>query len=297
MRKIYFSLLFLVALPVLVFAQPGGYTPGGRTPESNVLSIYSEAGDFFFVVINGVTQNLAPQSSIRIEGVMQPLNDIQIMFADNRTREVRKSVNVANPIDHRAVDLIIKLERERDGDVKMRLDRCVPRENNYQPLQGEYVMFFGQDVARQVIVEDRDRHHGHGDNHYGDHGGRGEVIVKETIVQQPAPIPVPAPPPVPVGPQPMNEMDFQSAKQSIANNSFDDTKLSTAKMVANGNYFTCDQVIQICQLFSFEDTKLNFAKHAYKKTVDNNSYYRVNDVFTFESSKESMNNFVTRGGH
>ena len=145
-------------------------------------------------------------------------------------------------------------------------------------------MFYGQDVRRDEHHRDHEQ--------WGNGGGHQDVVVKETIVQQ-----APPPPPVPVGPVPMDDASFQSAKQSIANNSFDDTKLSTAKMITNTNYFTCDQVMQICGLFSFEDSKLNFAKYAYKKTVDNNNYFRVNDVFTFDASKQALNDFVSRGGH
>ena len=282
MNKLCLSFLTLVGLPAFLNAQPG-YGNGGRQ-ESNVISIYSVGGEYFYVVINGVTQNMAPQSSLRIDGITQPTDDIQIMFADNRTPQVRKTITVSNPVDHRPVDLVMKLEREQNGEVKLRLDKCVPKESDYRPMQGEYVMFYGQDVRRDEHHRDHEQ--------WGNGGGHQDVVVKETIVQQ-----APPPPPVPVGPVPMDDASFQSAKQSIANNSFDDTKLSTAKMITNTNYFTCDQVMQICGLFSFEDSKLNFAKYAYKKTVDNNNYFRVNDVFTFDASKQALNDFVSRGGH
>jgi len=45
-------------------------------------------------------------------------------------------------------------------------------------------------------------------------------------------------------------------------------------------------------LFSFEATRLDFAKFAYKYTYDISNYYKLNDAFTFESSIEELNNFI-----
>ena len=286
MKKLCFSLLMLLTLPVLMFAQQG-YNQGGGNPESNVISIFSENGDYFLVVLNGVTQNFTPQTSLRIDGITQTVNEIQILFADNRTREIRRTVNIANPVDRQPITMVMKIDRERDGEAKLRFVRSNPRERDYQPMQGEYVMYYGQDVRR----DGNQNPNGNWDQNRDYNGGHHDVVIKETVIQ------APPPPPVPVGPVAMDDASFQSAKQSIANNSFDDTKLSTAKMIANTNFFSCDQVMQICALFSFEDSKLNFAKYAYKKTVDNNNYFRVNDVFTFDASKEALNNYVSRGGH
>jgi hypothetical protein len=43
------------------------------------------------------------------------------------------------------------------------------------------------------------------------------------------------------------------------------------------------------KLFSFEATKLEFAKYAYNKVSDKENYYLVNDAFQFESSIEELN--------
>jgi len=61
---------------------------------------------------------------------------------------------------------------------------------------------------------------------------------------------------------------FKSAKETVAKASFEDTKLSTAKTILASNCFNTDQVIQICKLFGFEASKLDFAKYAYARTTD-----------------------------
>ncbi|MBK9515283.1 MAG: DUF4476 domain-containing protein, partial [Flavobacteriales bacterium] len=44
--------------------------------------------------------------------------------------------------------------------------------------------------------------------------------------------------------------------------------------------------------FSFEDSKLDFAKYAYDRTYDIGNYFKVNDAFTFESSMDELNEFI-----
>ena len=72
--------------------------------------------------------------------------------------------------------------------------------------------------------------------------------------------------------------------------------MSTAKSILSSNCVNTDQVMQICKLFSFEQSKLDFAKHAYNKTVDKGNYFKVGEIFTFDASKTELNNFISNGG-
>ncbi|HOV55752.1 MAG TPA: DUF4476 domain-containing protein, partial [Bacteroidales bacterium] len=94
--------------------------------------------------------------------------------------------------------------------------------------------------------------------------------------------------------QPMNPEDFASAKASISSKSFEDSKLTLAKQIAASNHLTSKQVKEIMQLFSFEDSKLDFAKYAYKFVYDPNNYYIVNDTFKFSSSIDELNEFINK---
>ena len=57
---------------------------------------------------------------------------------------------------------------------------------------------------------------------------------------------------------------------------------------------TTMQIKQICQLFSFENNKLEFAKRAYKSCVDKNNYFKINEVFKFDSDKQQLSNFINQ---
>jgi hypothetical protein len=50
-------------------------------------------------------------------------------------------------------------------------------------------------------------------------------------------------------------------------------------------------------LFSFEDSKLEWAEYAYGKTTDPNNYYQLNDGFTFSSSVDSLNEYIESHKH
>ncbi len=93
-------------------------------------------------------------------------------------------------------------------------------------------------------------------------------------------------------PWPMSAGDFQSAKNSIASKSFDDTRLTIAKQVTSANCLFCSQVKEIMLLFSFEATRLDFAKFAYGYVYDQGNYFKLNDAFTFESSIDELNGFI-----
>lgn len=92
--------------------------------------------------------------------------------------------------------------------------------------------------------------------------------------------------------QAMNTQVFEQFKQSLKNESFDNTRLTVAKQVINNNWFTAVQVKEIVKLFTFETSKLDIAKYAYTHTVDRGSYFIVNDAFTFSNTKDELMKYI-----
>ena len=223
----------------------------------SALTIFSENGDQFFLIINGVKQNNYLQTKVRVEDLPQAVNDIQVLFGDNFTREIEKRITIADPIEGRPINLVLKIVRTERGRAKLSFFKSTELMRDYHPEQDEYVMHFGRDVIRHEDVNP------------------------------------PPPPPVPVGPMAMDERTFNDLKRSISESSFEDTKLSTAKTVLNNNFISTHQVVELCNLFLFENSKLDFAKFAYKKTVDQNNYFNVGSVFSFDSSRKSLNDFIS----
>lgn len=105
------------------------------------------------------------------------------------------------------------------------------------------------------------------------------------IVQPPVPEPVH----IEMG---MNPRDFDEAVALLSKEAFDDTRLATAKQIIANNPMTVNQIAQICRLFTNESNKLELAKFAYPYCIEKNKYYMLNEVFTYDSSKQELNEYV-----
>jgi hypothetical protein len=91
------------------------------------------------------------------------------------------------------------------------------------------------------------------------------------------------------------ENEFGSISSAICNRTFESDKLLVAKQAIGGKLLSADQVRRIMGLFTFESSKLEFAKWAYRNTWDPQNYYVVNDAFTFSSSIRDLDEFIRRG--
>ncbi|MEZ4799488.1 MAG: DUF4476 domain-containing protein [Flavobacteriales bacterium] len=92
--------------------------------------------------------------------------------------------------------------------------------------------------------------------------------------------------------RPMDATSFTSAKKSIADKGFDDTRLTMAKQIVKANCMSSDQIVQVMGVFGFEETKLEFAKYAYDYCTDKGNYYKINDAFSFSSTVDELNEYL-----
>ena len=87
---------------------------------------------------------------------------------------------------------------------------------------------------------------------------------------------------------PISQTEFNERLESIKNTSFDKDKLAKAKLVFDGEYLYTNQVVEVVKVFSFDNFKLDYAKWAYAFTIDKKNYYKVQDQFSFSSSKNDL---------
>ena len=304
MKQIFFLSIAAILIPVLSFSQHnqydqrgwgnnnqhGGYRYDNMQYETSVLSVFSENGEPFFLILNGIKQNVMPQSKIRVESLPKYMTDVEVTFTDSRIPPIHKTVTIADPVDGKAVNLILRVSRGRDGYPRLRFHRMTECDRNYHGPRDEYVMYYGKPQQINTVTETSYMDPVTGqwvtettttttNNNAGSYGNNSYSNNEYT----------PPPPPMPGA---MDQNTFNDVKQSISNASFEDTKLSTAKTILNTNYVNTNQVMEICQLFSFENTKLTFAKFAYSRTVDTQNYFKVAGVFNFDSDKKALNDFI-----
>ena len=92
----------------------------------------------------------------------------------------------------------------------------------------------------------------------------------------------------------MNPKDFEKAIQLISDETFDSKRLTVAKRIITDNKMSVKQIASICELFTFEANRLEFAKYAYRFCVDPNRYFLLDEVFTYSSSKEELFDYIHR---
>lgn len=90
----------------------------------------------------------------------------------------------------------------------------------------------------------------------------------------------------------MNDRDFSRVLQGIRNEWLESNKLKSATEVVRTNKLTAAQVKEMVLLFNMESNKLTLAKQAYASTVDKRNYSMINDVFSFNSSRDELARFI-----
>lgn len=91
----------------------------------------------------------------------------------------------------------------------------------------------------------------------------------------------------------VTDSEMTSIYITIKNAVYEDSKLTTAKRVIKAKEcFLVSQIVELMELFSMDDSKLDFVKYAYDYTKDESNYYLIANEFKFSSSKSDFNNFL-----
>jgi len=90
----------------------------------------------------------------------------------------------------------------------------------------------------------------------------------------------------------INEESFNTLKSVINSKSFENTKKDIITDAINRNFFSSSQLRELLSLLSFESTKIETAKYSYKKICDKQNFSVIFDVFQFESSVNSMTDWL-----
>ena len=91
----------------------------------------------------------------------------------------------------------------------------------------------------------------------------------------------------------MNSGSFNRLLEAIENEPFDNGKLNVAKQAVALNHFNTEQVALIMDQFTFDNSKLEFSKLAYNKTVDKENYFLISSKFTFNSNANKLSEYIS----
>ena len=295
------TLVFLLLLSSMAsFAQSGGL---------GNLTIFSEDGDKFFLVLNGEKQSDIAQTNLRIEALNQPYYNAKIIFDDKSLTEISKNNLTVADFDGVYQDVTYKIKRDKNNKSKMKLNffSTIPVEQHYLAPKNVYVIHYGQPVSNDGYTQTTTTTTtvGQGTN-VGANINMGGIKMNVNVSD-------------PYGQKvtetttthsssstnsthhksadcnrnyAMNTRDFNTALSTIKGQNFDETRLKVAKQIASANCLSAGQITQICETFGFEESKLDFAKYVYEFCTEPNNYFKVNPVFGFSSSVDDLTEYI-----
>lgn len=272
------------------------------------LAFFTENGERFSIILNGMLQNEYPETQVTITGLPAPSYKVKVIFSNKQLGEINKTIFVQN-----GNETTYAIRKGKKGYM-IRMMNTYPLDQAPVHETGDIVIGYrpdgvapGTNVSTTVINNTTINNNvnvsangvGNNVNVNNISEGTGQLGMEgNTGLQQHG---------EPTGaytlpgyegpygcPRPMNRADFEEAKNTIRTKSFEDSKLTIAKQIIGSNCLLSGQVKEILMLFTYESTKLDFAKFAYRYTLDQGNYFKINDVFTFESSIQELDEFIKR---
>lgn len=280
------------------------------------LTIFSENGEKFYLILNGLRQNNVAQTNVRVDRLNQPSYTAKIIFEDKSLPDINRNYLMIEDANHAMMDVTYKIKHDKNGMPKLGMmpTSFIPYQQEAIPAPDVYVVHYGTPdpmpatttvqtttTTTEVVPNATSATV----NVNGMNMGVTTAVPNATTVQTTTTrTTTTSTEGVPAannsgmaaqgctGAYPMAQGDFNSAISTIKNQGFEETKLSTAKQIASGNCLSAGQITEICKTFGFEDTKLQFAKFAYAHCTEPNNYFKINNVFGFSSSTDELNNYI-----
>jgi hypothetical protein len=314
-----------------------GYIANAQTAN---LILFTENGEQFTAILNGIRQNAKPETNVKITGLNAEYYKLKVIFDNNALGEKNFNINLAL-----GEETTYCIKKNNKGEYVTRFMSNVPLDqapsapasqtvvvynanpaasnanttvthqqttttttsgtsnpDNVNISLGINVDGMGGGINMNVSGADLDMDNTssvhsttttttttttHSSGGYDSHAGHNHPH------SNPAPVVYLPGYNGPIGcPVPMSPNDFSDLKRTVNSKTFEDTKLTIAKQVVSSQCLLTNQVKDLLGCFTFEANKLEMAKNCYTHTYDIGNYFKVNDVFTFESSIEELNEYI-----
>ncbi len=325
--KRFFSLcIFLFSLHSSLFAQREYF----ELPTENNLILFTEDGEKFQIVLNGIVQNVVPETNIKLTELPAPSYKCRIIFSNTQL-----GILDFNLYFHETgEELTMLIKQNNSGEYVTRYVSSIPISQAPPDPQNQVQFVYSKrsrtETSTTTTVSqtttthsisskpDSDEVNVHmrisdgtisnvnpeGIDLQNESTPSGTITTTTTTTRTVTKTSSSQDPITsntdligysgPIGCSvPMRPEDFSTMKTSIASTDFESTRLSIAKQALGESCLLANQVREVLSLFVFENTKLEYAKFAYGHTYDIGNYYQVNDAFEFESSVEELDKFIS----
>jgi hypothetical protein len=260
---------------------------------SNVI-LFTENGEKFSVVLNGVVQNSTPETNVKIIDLPAPTYKLKIIFEDKQCGSIDKTLTLGKDLE-----MTYCIKKNNKDQFVVRFQNQVDILHASAPTSAQRVIEYSTSPEPGNLTVTNNQTTNSTVTNVNAQGGivnisinsevkSGEPVEKHELYHMPGYNGR-------IGcPYPITDLDFENVKQNISEKSFEESKLKIAKQVTSSNCLFASEVKEIMDLFSFEKSKVDFAKFAYKYTYDVSNYYKVNDAFSFESSINELAEYIQR---
>ncbi len=289
-----FLLICLQCMVGLLFAQTGA-----------TVVLFSEQGERFQVVLNGLLQNEHPQTNVKVQGLNSENYFLKVLFENASIPELDQNF-FATPL---GAESTYKIKKASSGKYVIRPVSSIPfgggDEFQDMPTNHQQIVIFNPNALPFGGITTTTTNTNMSTNiNMGGVNFSTNVNMNESQFdpnQEYNPVPVETQPVMVYVPgysgqigclMPMDAGSFAQAQQSIKSKSFESDMLKIAKQVVNNNCLTSNQVKEMMGDFSFESSKLEFAKYCWNYTYDIKNYYVINDAFGFSSSIDELNTYM-----
>lgn len=302
------------------------YTTIAQIQPVGHLTIFSEDGDKFKLVLNGEMINETPQSNLRVEDLNQPYYNAKVIFEDASIIPVTKNNLMIADANGVMSDVTYKIKKDKNNATKAKLNyySSAPVQQGFVAPSNVHVVHYGQPAQTSMPAQSKPAEVTQttttttttnqteqvnvgtsvsmpgisvgivmSDPAMGNVTSTTTTTTSSSTTQNSSP----APKTEEVsetckGKTPMSSTNFNSAMGTVKNQGFDETRLKIAKQVSSSNCLTVNQISQMAGLMSYDESKLEYAKHAYDYCVDPGNYFNLSNVFSFSSSAESLTEYV-----
>jgi len=256
------------------------------------LTISSNSNQKFWLFIEDVLQNEYSTHSIRIQGLQLTSYRVRVEMDNANNNCVGQTIQISHLANQN--NYMVSVDRQNNylfGKTNMQVNpffvqTVILPDYAYQSAYQQYLYPGFNPNANYG----QNQYKGSSYKGYQQPSGRGYGGNQMPGNQHGTPPPPPPPPPSHVVCMPAPE--FNKAISVIQSETFENSKLGTAKQVTSKNRLCVAQIIQICRLFTFEATRLDFAKYAYAYCVDQDNYYQLNEVFSSTASKDELRKYI-----
>ncbi len=265
-------------------------------------TIFALNGEKFTVFLNGEKKNEEPAERVRMLNLTQSYYSIKIVFVDGTIGNIEKKIFNVHDAQGAPVDVTYVLKKNNKDEMGLYWKSQTTYPGYIETNKPTVVVVnAGNQVVQQTTTTTTEpvksgvnvNIGGLGGSVSFNTGGNSNTTTEQTtttVVSTTAPTTVS----LPCSGNILGEEDYNSAISSIKARSTTEGKMLSAKQIISNNCLSVTQVKTIVKLFELEDSRLELAKYAYVYTIDKGNYFKLNDVFTTESSINELNKAIVK---